>query len=111
MLDLLYVLFSQRSASLSIVDFANSLEMELPSTRLSSLADPQLQGAAALTLGPSSDVLCDCDTSLESVPSYSLTSGRAPSGLSPGAAAGLSLGDVIQGSTKCKVGIAETPLL
>ncbi|XP_064019751.1 tripartite motif-containing protein 66 isoform X1 [Pogoniulus pusillus] len=91
------------SASLSIVDFANSLEMELPSTRLSSLADPQLQGTAALTLGPSSDVLCDCDTSLESVPSYSLTSGRAPSGLSPGAAAGLSLGDVIQGSTKCKL--------
>ncbi|XP_054246491.1 tripartite motif-containing protein 66 [Indicator indicator] len=93
----------KRSASISIVDFSNSLEMELPSTRLSSLADPQMQGATAVTLGPSSDALCDCDTSSEPVPSYSLTSGKAPSGLSPGAATGLALSDVIQGSTKCKL--------
>ncbi|XP_009903422.2 tripartite motif-containing protein 66 [Dryobates pubescens] len=93
----------KRSASISIVDFSNSLEMELPSTRLSSLADPQMQGATAVTLGPSTDALCDCDTSPDSVPSYSLTSGRGPSDLSPGAATGLALGDVIQGSTKCKL--------
>uniref|UniRef100_A0A8D0F5K0 Tripartite motif containing 66 n=1 Tax=Strix occidentalis caurina TaxID=311401 RepID=A0A8D0F5K0_STROC len=71
----------KRPASLSIVGFSNSLEMELPSTRLSSLAEPQMQGAAAVTLVPSPNALCDCD---ESVPSYSLALARAPSDLSPG---------------------------
>ncbi|NXX14505.1 TRI66 protein, partial [Podargus strigoides] len=93
----------KRSASLSIVGFSNGLEMELPSTRLSSSADPQLQGTAAVTLGPSPNGLCDCDTSPESVPSYSLVLGRAPSDLSPRTAAGLASGDALQGSTKCKL--------
>ncbi|NXK29321.1 TRI66 protein, partial [Arenaria interpres] len=92
----------KRSASLSIVGFSNDLEMELPSTKLSSSADLQMQGAAAVTLGPSLNVLCDCDTP-ESVPSYSLALGRAPSDLSPGATAGLTPGDALQGSTKCKL--------
>lgn len=91
--------------------FSNGLEMELPSTRLSSSADLQMQGAAAVTLGPSPNTLCDCDTPPESVPSYSLALGRDPSDLSPGAAAGLAPGDALQGSSKCKVGIAQTPLL
>uniref|UniRef100_A0A663M3J9 RING-type E3 ubiquitin transferase n=1 Tax=Athene cunicularia TaxID=194338 RepID=A0A663M3J9_ATHCN len=69
----------KRSASLSIVGFSNSLEMELPSTRLSSLAEPQTQGAAAVTLVPSPKSLCDCDAPPELVPSYSLALGRAPS--------------------------------
>uniref|UniRef100_A0A8C0IHJ8 RING-type E3 ubiquitin transferase n=1 Tax=Bubo bubo TaxID=30461 RepID=A0A8C0IHJ8_BUBBB len=68
----------KRSASLSIVGFSNSLEMELPSTRLSSLAEPQMQGAAAVTLVPSPNALCDCDAPPESVPSYSVALGRAP---------------------------------
>ncbi|KAM6255560.1 tripartite motif-containing protein 66 isoform 3-T3 [Spheniscus humboldti] len=93
----------KRSASLSIVGFSNGLEMELPSTRLSSSADPQMQGAAAVTPGPSPNTLCDCDTPPESVPSYSLALGRAPGDLSPGAAAGLAPGDALQGSTKCKL--------
>ncbi|XP_075019215.1 tripartite motif-containing protein 66 isoform X1 [Calonectris borealis] len=93
----------KRSASLSIVGFSNGLEMELPSTRLSNSADPQMQGAAAVTLGPSPNALCDCDTPPESVPSYSLALGRAPSDLSPGAATGFSPGDALQGSTKCKL--------
>uniref|UniRef100_A0A8C8ARJ2 RING-type E3 ubiquitin transferase n=1 Tax=Otus sunia TaxID=257818 RepID=A0A8C8ARJ2_9STRI len=76
-----FFFFSQRSASLSIVGFSNSLEMELPSTRLSSLAEPQMQGAAAVTLVPSPNALCDCDAPPESVPSYSLALGRAPSDL------------------------------
>uniref|UniRef100_A0A8C3JBF3 RING-type E3 ubiquitin transferase n=1 Tax=Calidris pygmaea TaxID=425635 RepID=A0A8C3JBF3_9CHAR len=88
----------KRSASLSIVGFSNDLEMELPSTKLSSSADLQMQGAAAVTLGPSLNVLCDCDTP-ESVPSYTLALGRAPSDLSPGATAGLAPGDALQGST------------
>ncbi|KAF1483069.1 Tripartite motif-containing protein 66, partial [Eudyptula minor novaehollandiae] len=93
----------KRSASLSIVGFSNGLEMELPSTRLSSSADPQMQGAAAVTPGPSPNTLCDCDNPPESVPSYSLALGRAPGDLSPGAAAGLAPGDALQGSTKCKL--------
>ncbi|XP_074950858.1 tripartite motif-containing protein 66 isoform X1 [Phalacrocorax aristotelis] len=91
------------SASLSIVGFSNGLEMELSSTRLSSSADPQVQGSAAVMLGPPRNALCDCDTPPESVPSYSLALGRAPSDLSPGAAAGLAPGDALQGSTKCKL--------
>lgn len=91
--------------------FSDGLEMELPSTRLSSSANPQMQGAAAVTLGPSQHTPCDCDTPPESVPSYSLVLGRAPSDLSPGAAAGLAPADALQGSTKCKVGITQTPLL
>ncbi|NXT48205.1 TRI66 protein, partial [Pluvianellus socialis] len=93
----------KRSASLNIVGFSNGVEMELPSTRLSSSADLQMQGAAAVTLGPSPNALCDCDTSPESVPSYSLALGRAPSDLSPGVAAGFTPGDALQGSTKCKL--------
>lgn len=106
-----FFFFSQHSASLNIVGFSDGLEMELPSTRLSSLADPQTQGAAAVTLGPSPNVLCDCDTPPESVSSYSLALGRTPSDLNPGAATGLAPGDALQGSTKCKVGITKTPLL
>ncbi|XP_035746935.1 tripartite motif-containing protein 66 isoform X2 [Egretta garzetta] len=90
-------------APLSIVGFSDGLEMELPSTRLSSSANPQMQGAAAVTLGPSQHTPCDCDTPPESVPSYSLVLGRAPSDLSPGAAAGLAPADALQGSTKCKL--------
>ncbi|NXS57841.1 TRI66 protein, partial [Brachypteracias leptosomus] len=93
----------KRLASLSIGGFSNSLEMELPSTRLSSSADPQMQGAAAVTLDPSPDTLCGCDAPTESVPSYSLALGRAPSDLSVGAATGLAPGDAFQGSTKCKL--------
>ncbi|NWU60351.1 TRI66 protein, partial [Pterocles burchelli] len=93
----------KHSASLSIVGFSNSSEMELPSTRLTSSADPQMQGAAAVTLGPSPNALFDCDIPPESVPSYSLMLGRAPSDLSPGAAAGLTPGDALQGITKCKL--------
>ncbi|NXJ89790.1 TRI66 protein, partial [Corythaixoides concolor] len=93
----------KHSASLSIVGFSNSLEMELPSTRLSSSADPQMQGAAAVTLGPSRNALCDCDTPSEPVPSYSLVLGRDPSDLGPEAAAGHALGDAFQGSVKCKL--------
>ncbi|KAM6408008.1 tripartite motif-containing protein 66 [Rhynochetos jubatus] len=93
----------KHSSSLSTVGFSNSLEMEFPSTRISSSADPQMQGAAAVTLAPSPNTLCDCDTPAESVPSYSLALGRAPSDLSPGAAAGFTPGDALQGSTKCKL--------
>ncbi|XP_074005221.1 tripartite motif-containing protein 66 [Numenius arquata] len=93
----------KRSASLSIVGFSNNLEMELPSTKLSSSADLQMQGAAAVTLGPSLNVLCDCDTPPELVSSYSLALGRAPSDLSPGATDGRAPGDALQGSTKCKL--------
>ncbi|NWW43355.1 TRI66 protein, partial [Pedionomus torquatus] len=105
----------KRSASISIVGFSNDLEMELPSTRLSSSADLQMQGAAAVTLGPSLNTLCDCDTPPESVPSYSLALGRAPSDLSPGATAGLTPDDALKGSTKCKLenedfNIADHPL-
>ncbi|NXH14728.1 TRI66 protein, partial [Bucco capensis] len=91
----------KHSASLSIVDFSNSLEMELPSTRLPNMADPQMQGAAAVTFGPCPNALCDCDTSPELVPS--LTLGRAPSDLRPEDASGLPLGDAFHGSTKCKL--------
>ncbi|NXI53756.1 TRI66 protein, partial [Chloroceryle aenea] len=93
----------KNSSSLSIVGFSNSLEMELPSARVSSLADPQMQGAAAATLGPSPNALCDCDPPSESVPSYSLALGRAPGDLSPAVATGLTPGDALQGSTKCKL--------
>lgn len=85
--------------------------MELPSTRLSSSTDTQMQGAAAVTLGLSPDAFCDCDTAPGSIPSSSLTLGRAPSDLSPRVAADLTPGDALQGSTKCKVRIAQTPLL
>ncbi|XP_027556486.1 tripartite motif-containing protein 66 [Neopelma chrysocephalum] len=93
----------KHSASLSIVGFSNSLEMELPPTRLSSSADPQVKGAAAVTLGPSPNALCDCDAPQEPVPSYSLALGRASSDLSPGNPAGFAPGDALQGSTKCKL--------
>uniref|UniRef100_A0A803V5K7 RING-type E3 ubiquitin transferase n=1 Tax=Ficedula albicollis TaxID=59894 RepID=A0A803V5K7_FICAL len=101
--------FSQSSASLSLVGFPNSTEMELPPVRLSGSADPQVKGAAPVTLGPSPDALCECDTAPEPLPSYSLALGRAPS--DPGAPAGLAPGDALQGGAKCKVGIAQTPLL
>ncbi|NWS65846.1 TRI66 protein, partial [Crotophaga sulcirostris] len=93
----------KHSASSSIVGFSNSLEMELPSARLSSSANPQMQGPAAVTLGPSLNTLCDCDTPPETMPGYSLALGRAPSDLSPGAATGLTPGDSLQGNTKCKL--------
>ncbi|NXW60761.1 TRI66 protein, partial [Eurystomus gularis] len=93
----------KHSASLSIVGFSDNLEMELRSTRLSGLADPHMQGSAAVTPGPSPNTLCDCDAPTESVPSYSLALGRAPSDLSPGAATGLAPGGAFQGSTKCKL--------
>ncbi|KFO96784.1 Tripartite motif-containing protein 66, partial [Calypte anna] len=95
----------KHSTSLSILGFTDSLVMELPSTRLS---DPQMQGVAAVTLGPSPNA--DCDSPSESMPTYSLVLGRAPSDLSPGAAAGLPPGDQLQATTKCKVRIAHTPL-
>lgn len=85
--------------------------MELSPARLSSSAEPQVKGAAAVTLGPSPNTLCDCDTPPEPLPSYSLALGRAPSDPSPGAPAGLTPGDALQAGTKCKVGIAQTPLL
>ncbi|NWU88887.1 TRI66 protein, partial [Upupa epops] len=94
---------TKSSASLSFVGFSKGLEMELSSTRLSSLADPQVQGADAVTLGPSLNALCDCDTPPEPVSSYSLALGRAPGDLSPGTATGLASGDALQGSTKCKL--------
>ncbi|XP_010183074.1 PREDICTED: tripartite motif-containing protein 66-like [Mesitornis unicolor] len=93
----------QRSASLSIAGFSNSLEMELPSTRLSSSPDPQMKGAASVTLAPSPKALCDCDAPPEPIPNYSLMPDRDPSDLSPGAATGLARGDALQGSTKCKL--------
>ncbi|XP_051476865.1 tripartite motif-containing protein 66 [Apus apus] len=93
----------KRSASLSILGFSSSLEMESPSTRLSSSADAQTQGAGAGTLDPSLNVVCDCDAPPDSVPNYSLASGRAPSDLSPGAAPGLTPSDALQGTTKCKL--------
>uniref|UniRef100_A0A8B9F4B1 RING-type E3 ubiquitin transferase n=1 Tax=Amazona collaria TaxID=241587 RepID=A0A8B9F4B1_9PSIT len=99
--------FSQHLASLSVVGFSNGLEMEVPSMRLSSSADPQMQAAAAETLCPSPRALCDCDTPAESVPSYKLVLGRALSDLSPGAAASRAPGDALQGSTKYKVGIEQ----
>ncbi|XP_014731860.1 PREDICTED: tripartite motif-containing protein 66 [Sturnus vulgaris] len=86
------------SASLSLVGFPNSTEMELSPTRLS---DPQVKGAAAVTLGPSPNAPCDCDTAPEPLPSYSLALGTAPS--DPGAPAGLTPGDALQGGTKCKL--------
>ncbi|XP_010144065.1 PREDICTED: tripartite motif-containing protein 66 [Buceros rhinoceros silvestris] len=91
------------STSLNTVGFSKGLEMELPSTKLSSLADPQVQGAAAVTVGPSLNALCDCDTPPEAVPSYSLALGRAPSDQSHGAATGPTPGNALQGSTKCKL--------
>ncbi|KAM9015081.1 tripartite motif-containing protein 66 isoform 3-T3 [Ara ararauna] len=90
-------------ASLSVVGFSNGLEMELPSMRLSSSADRQMQAAAAETLCPSPRAVCDCDTSPESVPSYNLVLGRAPSDLSPWAAGSRAPGDALQGSTKYKL--------
>uniref|UniRef100_A0A8C5TTD6 RING-type E3 ubiquitin transferase n=1 Tax=Malurus cyaneus samueli TaxID=2593467 RepID=A0A8C5TTD6_9PASS len=110
-LDYFSFCLSQHSASLSFVGFPNSLEMELSPARLPSSADLQVKGAAAVTLGPSPNALCDCDPPPEPLPSYSLALGRAPSDLSPGAPAGLTAGDALQGGTKCKVGIARTPLL
>ncbi|XP_016154449.1 PREDICTED: tripartite motif-containing protein 66 [Ficedula albicollis] len=89
------------SASLSLVGFPNSTEMELPPVRLSGSADPQVKGAAPVTLGPSPDALCECDTAPEPLPSYSLALGRAPS--DPGAPAGLAPGDALQGGAKCKL--------
>uniref|UniRef100_U3I8Y5 RING-type E3 ubiquitin transferase n=1 Tax=Anas platyrhynchos platyrhynchos TaxID=8840 RepID=U3I8Y5_ANAPP len=86
----------KRSASLSIVGFSNDLEMELPSTRLSRSADPQIQDVAAVALGSSPNTRCDCDTPPEPVPSYSLVLGRAPGDLSPG----LAPGDTLQSSAK-----------
>ncbi|XP_062475822.1 tripartite motif-containing protein 66 isoform X4 [Pezoporus occidentalis] len=94
---------AQHLASLSVVGFSSGLEMELPSMRLPSSADPHMQAAAAETLYPSPRALCDCDTPPESVPSYTLVLGRAPSDLSPGAAAGHAPGDALQGSAKCKL--------
>ncbi|XP_061318927.1 tripartite motif-containing protein 66 isoform X2 [Pezoporus flaviventris] len=94
---------AQHLASLSFVGFSSGLEMELPSVRLPSSADPHMQAAAAETLCTSPRALCDCDTPPESVPSYTLVLGRAPSDLSPGAAAGHAPGDALQGSTKCKL--------
>ncbi|NXX77878.1 TRI66 protein, partial [Urocolius indicus] len=93
----------KHSASLNIVGFSNDLEMELPSTRLSSSADPQMQAAAAVTLHSSPNALCDYDTPAETMTSYSLALGRAPSDLSPGVGAGLTPGDALQGNTKCKL--------
>ncbi|XP_071618077.1 tripartite motif-containing protein 66 [Heliangelus exortis] len=61
----------------------------------------KMQGVAAVTLGPSPNA--DCDSPSESMPTYSLVLGRAPSDLSPGAAAGLPPGDQLQGTTKCKL--------
>uniref|UniRef100_A0A8C6JY46 RING-type E3 ubiquitin transferase n=1 Tax=Melopsittacus undulatus TaxID=13146 RepID=A0A8C6JY46_MELUD len=92
--------FPQHSASLSVLGFSSGLEMELPSMRLSSSPDPHMQAAAAETLCPYPRALCDCDTPSESVSSYTLVLGRAPSDLSPGAAAGHAPGDALQGSTK-----------
>uniref|UniRef100_A0A8C3R4R3 RING-type E3 ubiquitin transferase n=1 Tax=Cyanoderma ruficeps TaxID=181631 RepID=A0A8C3R4R3_9PASS len=89
------------SASLSFVGFPNSTEMEFSPTRLSSSADPQVKGAAAVTLGLSPNALCDSDTAPEPLPSYSLALGRAPS--DPGAPAGPTPGDALQGGTKCKL--------
>uniref|UniRef100_A0A8C0V8N1 Tripartite motif containing 66 n=1 Tax=Cyanistes caeruleus TaxID=156563 RepID=A0A8C0V8N1_CYACU len=99
-------------SSLSFVGFPNSTEMELSQspTRLSSSADPEAKGAAAVTLGLSPNALCDCDAAPEPLPSYSLALGRAPSDPSPDPA-GLTPGDALQGGTKCKVGMAQTALL
>ncbi|XP_039924530.1 tripartite motif-containing protein 66 isoform X2 [Hirundo rustica] len=91
----------KRSASLSFVGFPNSTEMEFSPTRLSSSVDPQVKGAAAGTLGPSLNTLCDYDAAPEPLPSYSLALGRAPS--DPGAPAGPTPGDALQEGTKCKL--------
>ncbi|NWH61812.1 TRI66 protein, partial [Geococcyx californianus] len=95
----------KHSASSSVVGVSNSLEMELPSARLSGSANPQMQGPPTVTLGPSLNILCDSDAQPESMPSYSLALalGRAPGDLSPGATAGLPPGDSLQGNTKCKL--------
>ncbi|XP_068050257.1 tripartite motif-containing protein 66 isoform X3 [Anomalospiza imberbis] len=93
----------KHSASPRSVGFPNSTEMELSPTRLSSSANPEEKGAAAVTLGPSPDALCECDTAPEPLLSCRLALGRVPSDLSPGVPAGLTPGDALQGGTKCKL--------
>ncbi|XP_010224116.1 PREDICTED: tripartite motif-containing protein 66 [Tinamus guttatus] len=93
----------KRSSSLNVLDFSSGLEMELPSVRLSRSVDPQMQGAAAVTLSPAPDTLRECNTPPASAPSRGLPLGRAPGDLSPGAAASLAPGDALQGSIKCKL--------
>uniref|UniRef100_A0A8D2NIL2 RING-type E3 ubiquitin transferase n=1 Tax=Zonotrichia albicollis TaxID=44394 RepID=A0A8D2NIL2_ZONAL len=98
-------------SSLSFVGFPSSAEMELSPTKLLSSADPEAKGAAAVTPGLSPNALCECDPAAEPLPSYSLALGRAPSDPSPGAPAVPAPSDALQGGTKCKVGMAHTPLL
>ncbi|XP_019375155.1 PREDICTED: tripartite motif-containing protein 66 isoform X1 [Gavialis gangeticus] len=93
----------KRSASLSIVGFSNTLEMELSSTRLTKSADPQMQGISAVTFGQSQSMPHASDIRPESVPSYNLASDRAINDLSPGITNNLATGGVLLGNAKCKL--------
>ncbi|KYO22061.1 tripartite motif-containing protein 66 isoform B [Alligator mississippiensis] len=93
----------KRSASLSIVGFSNTLEMELSSTRLTRSADPQMQGVSAVTFGQSQSMPHASDIQPEPVPSYSLASDRAINDLSPGTTNNLATGDVLLGNAKYKL--------
>ncbi|XP_051819999.1 tripartite motif-containing protein 66 [Antechinus flavipes] len=92
----------KRSASVSIMGFSNTLEMELSSSRTGRSMEPQIQSVSSLTpsscshsVGPTSDA------PPETVPSY------APAVtwvLHPGEGAShLSLGDVLLGNAPCKM--------
>ncbi|XP_043828332.1 tripartite motif-containing protein 66 [Dromiciops gliroides] len=92
----------KRSASVSIMGFSNTLEMELSSPRTGRAVEPQIQSVTSLTpsscshsVGPASN------TQPETVPSYGPPATRV---LHPGEGAShLCLGDVLLGNVPCKM--------
>uniref|UniRef100_F7DW73 Tripartite motif-containing protein 66 n=1 Tax=Monodelphis domestica TaxID=13616 RepID=F7DW73_MONDO len=92
----------KRSASVSIMGFSNTLEMELSSPRTGRSMEPQIQSVTSLTAGSCSHSLGPTsDTQPETGPSYNPAVTRV---LHPGdGASHLSLGDVLLGNAPCKM--------
>ncbi|XP_072475595.1 tripartite motif-containing protein 66 isoform X1 [Notamacropus eugenii] len=92
----------KRSASVSIMGFSNTLEMELSSPRTGKSMEPQIQSVTSLTPSSCSHSMGPApDTQQETVPSYSPAVTWV---LHPGdGASHLSLGDVLLGNAPCKM--------
>ncbi|XP_030056887.1 tripartite motif-containing protein 66 [Microcaecilia unicolor] len=93
----------KRSASVSIMGFSNTPEMELTSARLSRSVDPQMQGESCHLDVQSLSQSCSADVPPEAMPTYSSVEISAMDDLQAGTPDNLATDDALLGNVMCKI--------